>query len=68
VGGYGDDGRDGGDEGNGGEGGYGSKTLTDEQKRTRRLEKNREIARNCRKRKRERLQLLEQEVREARPG
>ena len=62
--GYGDDGGDGGDGGEGGEGGYGgSKALTDEQKRSRRLEKNREIARNCRKRKRERLQLLEQEVR-----
>eukprot|EP00510_Aplanochytrium_minuta_P001371 CAMPEP_0184011420 /NCGR_PEP_ID=MMETSP0954-20121128/3819_1 /TAXON_ID=627963 /ORGANISM="Aplanochytrium sp, Strain PBS07" /LENGTH=375 /DNA_ID=CAMNT_0026291239 /DNA_START=325 /DNA_END=1452 /DNA_ORIENTATION=+ len=35
---------------------------TAEQKRKRRLEKNREIARNCRKRKRERFEKLEEEV------
>lgn len=38
-----------------------SETLTTSQKRQRRLEKNREIARNCRKRKREKYQKLEEE-------
>lgn len=38
------------------------KNLTAEQKRLRRLEKNREIAKNCRKRKREKIGALEEEL------
>ena len=40
--------------------------LTTEEKRQRRLEKNREIARNCRKRKRERLGKMEEELKQLR--
>lgn len=39
-------------------------TLNPEEKRRRRLEKNREIARNCRKRKRQRMEQLEETVKE----
>ena len=40
--------------------------LSAEEKRQRRLEKNREIARNCRKRKRERLGKMEEELKHLR--
>ena len=36
--------------------------VSEEQKRQKRLEKNREIAKNCRKRKKEKKELLEEEV------
>ncbi len=41
-------------------------SLSTEEKRRRRLEKNREIARNCRKRKRERLGKMEDELKQLR--